>query len=317
MSPSLPLPTLLSTPNAPSDPEDILSSSLSLLYPTAAQNQHGIPGGTITYTSPPLSPIKLHLSDPPSEESRRLFAHYVWNASLFLAEAISDGSWFRQLPPDSRCRREDWSVAGQRVLELGAGSALPSIVAHLSPRGPSEETVATDHPGPALMRSIEGNLRDNVPEGRMGRSRCAGHAWGEMEGAFAEGHRGYFSRIVAADTLWLPDVHLPLARSMAWFLKRGRGDGGLGGGQGVRVGRVWVVAGFHTGRERMRGFFDVIGKVRLKVLRRWEVDVDGAEREWADIREEEGIGEGARWVVVAVLGWADEEDETVKGSVTL
>jgi nicotinamide N-methyltransferase len=103
------------------DPEDILASSIPLLFPHAAHNQHGNPGETLTYTSPPAQPIKLHLSDPVADEDRRLFAHYVWNASIFLAEAIGNGSWFRNLGEDSRCRQDDWSVKGEKILELGAG----------------------------------------------------------------------------------------------------------------------------------------------------------------------------------------------------
>ena len=106
------------------DPEDILSSSIPLLFPHAAHNQHGNPGGTVIYLSHPAEPMKLHLSDPISDADRRLFAHYVWNASLYLAEAIGHGSWWRGLSENSLTRQEDWSVKGETTLELGAGMLL-------------------------------------------------------------------------------------------------------------------------------------------------------------------------------------------------
>ncbi len=76
---------------------------------------------------------------------------------------------------------------------------------------------------------------------------------------------------------------------MCHFLKVGEGT------------RIYVVAGFHTGREKVAAFFDVVGEEGLEVERVGERDADGVEREWRKEREGEGVMERKKWLVVAVL----------------
>jgi predicted nicotinamide N-methyase len=66
--------------------------------------------------------MTLHIpAHPDVDEGRKLFAHYLWNASVVVAEGVEQGS---------RKGTEDvgdwdhrwWDVRGQRVLELGAGT---------------------------------------------------------------------------------------------------------------------------------------------------------------------------------------------------
>jgi len=102
------------------EPEDIFSASASLLFPDDTAIAHGDPGSTIVYTSSVYGPIPLYLAfDPEGEEERRLFAHYLWNAGVWLAEAIS-GSQSKDLGLEEGERRK-WCVEGHRVLEMGAG----------------------------------------------------------------------------------------------------------------------------------------------------------------------------------------------------
>jgi hypothetical protein len=123
----------LPTPSTPSQ-EDIFSSALSSLFTDDTQNSHGSPGGSLTYTSPVFGDIELQVpAHPDVEEGRKLFAHYLWNASLIVAEGIEcasvgvgvDGD--RNGQTDGR-RRGDWNsrwnVRGKKVLELGAGMSL-------------------------------------------------------------------------------------------------------------------------------------------------------------------------------------------------
>lgn len=67
--------------------------------------------------------------------------------------------------------------------------------------------------------------------------------------------------------------------------------------------RVWVIAGFHTGRAKLSEFFDVAAEEGLGVEDIWEKDVNGEEREWA--KERDGGGEDVtgrkKWLVVATL----------------
>ena len=132
-SPMLTSRITLPTPSTPSQ-EDIFSSALSSLFTDDTQNSHGSPGGSLTYTSPIFGDIELQIpAHPDVEEGRKLFAHYLWNASLVVAEGIEcasvgvgvDGDRNGQI--DGR-RRGDWNsrwnVRGKKVLELGAGMSL-------------------------------------------------------------------------------------------------------------------------------------------------------------------------------------------------
>lgn len=83
---------------------------------------------------------------------------------------------------------------------------------------------------------------------------------------------------------------------MQWFLAP---DGG---------GKVWVVAGFHTGRAVVAAFFETAAKIGLVPECIYERDLnamteDGEEvrREWKPVREGEGPHNRTRWCVVAVL----------------
>jgi hypothetical protein len=119
-----------------------------------------------------------------------------------------------------------------------------------------------------------------------------GHGWGELETAFARGNRHAFDRVLAADCLWMPWQHDNLRRSIAWFLAEDEGA------------RAWVVAGFHTGRAKVRAFFEeeALAAVGLEVEHLWERDCDGQDRQWVwDCGVEEDIGSRKRWQAVGVL----------------
>ena len=59
------------------------------------------------------------------------------------------------------------------------------------------------------------------------------------------------------------------------------------------------MAGFHTGREKMRGFYkeDALREVSLEVER----NAEGSEGEWVTDRGIEDVTERKRWLVVAIL----------------
>src|SRR5438045_7851192 len=58
---------------------------------------------------------------------------------------------------------------------------------------------------------------------------------------FSKLYKHSFTRLLVADCLWMPHQHTNLQRSISWFLNPD--------------GRAWVIAGFHTGRAKMAGFF--------------------------------------------------------------
>lgn len=156
--------------------------------------------------------------------------------------------------------------------------------------------VATDHPAsPALSGAIAFNTNYNL----RNRSETTTvsiqpHEWGVLDGPFAQKHKGAFTRIIAADCYWIRAQHENLVRTMKWFLAPG--------------GKVWVVAGFHTGRAIVAGFFQTAMENGFEIERIFERDLmakmeDGEEvrREWVPVREGEGPENRGRWVVVAVL----------------
>jgi nicotinamide N-methyltransferase len=135
-SPMLTSRITLPTPSAPSQ-EDIFSSALSSLFTDDTQNSHGSPGGSLIYTSPSFGDITLQIpAHPDVEEGRKLFAHYLWNASLVVAEGIERASVEKTFGvgenDEGNSGGEEWNprwwnVRGKRVLELGAGMSLRSL----------------------------------------------------------------------------------------------------------------------------------------------------------------------------------------------
>jgi len=118
----------------------------------------------------------------------------------------------------------------------------------------------------------------------------AGHEWGEFGDEIAKTRKQGFSRILAADTLWVEGEHKSLLASFEHFLSE------------EEHARVWIVAGLHTGRAVVATFWDtVVESGWLLVEKLWEMDVEGNEREWMRERKGEGVGERKRWIVVGIL----------------
>ena len=217
----------------------------------------------------------------------------------------------------SRTRTTNWAVAGEKVLELGAGTGLAGLCAA---RSGARSVVLTDYPTPEILATLDANVRSNsfvLCKPKDGaKAGCAnqepgkmtgevadnkaeiltevtvfGHEWGTFSSPWCGAHRSTFTRILAADTLWLDGAHAPQAASMAFFLAHSTSA------------CVWIFAGFHTGREKVRRFLEeTLPKVGLRVRDAWEVDIAGMERHWDGTRHE-GPGEGARWSVIAIAGW--------------
>ncbi|KAJ2891734.1 Protein N-methyltransferase NNT1 [Zalerion maritima] len=284
-------------------PEDFLASSLSVIFPDDATNQHGDARQTLVYTSPHLpKPLQLTLCDP-TQEDRRLFSHFLWNSSLLLAELVECSTLSVPLSvpshlPSPNSLTSSWNVADKSTIELGAGTALPSIVSALIG---ARRVVITDYPAPRVISNLKANVERCLAKEDPGSSSPSSsptpstvvecHAWGELDNDFALREKGSFDRVFACDCLWMPCQHDNLRRSIAHFLSDGPDA------------RAWVIAGFHAGRENTRGFFgqDELAKVGLEVERIWERDCCGEEREWAWDRGLEDAAVRKRWLVIAIL----------------
>ncbi|KAL3428106.1 nicotinamide N-methyltransferase [Phlyctema vagabunda] len=263
------------------EPEDILESALAVIFPDDICNQHGDEGNSVIYLSPIFGSITLSLCDP-SFESRGLFSHFLWNASLQLAEFIEEDA--------------AWDVKNERVLELGAGTGLAGMISGL--KG-AEQVVISDYPAPEVLENIRGNVTRNIEPRKVGTDErvaqeirevtVEGHEWGVLDDTFSVQEKESFGRILVADCLWMPWQHENLLKSIRWFLKP--------------EGRAWVIAGFHTGREKMAGFYEEerIKRLDLEIEKIWERDAEGRTRDWVTDRGREDITERKRWLVIAIL----------------
>ena len=95
--------------------EDIFASAVDLIFPEETRNFHGDLGSYVIYRSKYSGNFRLGLAAPENEDGRKLFAHYVWNAGLLMAEFIDTP----QLMSDTSTN--PWNLQGEIVLELGAG----------------------------------------------------------------------------------------------------------------------------------------------------------------------------------------------------
>ena len=147
----------------------------------------------------------------------------------------------------------------------------------------------SDYPSPELLKNIERNATKNIAGGLKSTYRVAGHEWGVLDSEFAQKYKHYFTRILAADCYWMPWVHTSLARSMLHLL--------------APDGTIYMTAGFHTGRAKLAGFFDVAVEEGLVVEEIYEEDNLGTRREWLKERDGgvEDRGERRKWLVVARL----------------
>ncbi|KAJ9668145.1 hypothetical protein H2201_001574 [Coniosporium apollinis] len=148
----------------------------------------------------------------------------------------------------------------------------------------------SDYPAPEVLANLAENISKNVSDHLRSRVSIEGHEWGDLSTPFALANACRFTRILAADCLWMPYEHHNLARSMLHFLSP------------AEDARVFVMAGFHTGRAKLAPFFEeVVGQEGLEVEEIREVDADGERREWVTEREGEGVAERKKWTVVARL----------------
>ncbi|GLB05319.1 hypothetical protein AtubIFM57258_000595 [Aspergillus tubingensis] len=317
-------------PDTEADPEesseDLFAAFLPHLFPDDAPSFHGDTGQHLLYSSPRYGDLEIMVPSYPTqtgkrfqevaeglprpdgqvnhiEEGRKLFAHFLWSAAMVVAEAVEKAD---ELEASGQLKSTDelamWRVRGERVLELGAGAALPSVVCALAQ---ASTVTATDHPSsPALSGAIKFNLDHNLRSPKVSSTSTTvtiqPHEWGTLEtDPWAVQNKASFNRIVAADCYWMRSQHENLARTMCWFLAPG--------------GRVWVVAGFHTGRAIVAGFFETAVQTGLEIERIYERDLiagqeDGREvrREWVAQREGEGPENRRRWCVVALLKKKDD-----------
>ena len=276
--------------------EDILDSSSDFLYPDRYRNLHGNPGSEVIYDSSQFGEIYLRMAVTKETSDHFLFAHYLWNASLQMAEFVSQAE---------KPLQRDWDLKGETVLEVGAGeckskrqldkylitiqgAALAGIIGILS--GARSVTIS-DYPTTSIIDNIHANVDRNVPESLKSAVTVEGHQWGMIEDDMGRHNAGSFTRILCADCIWMLGEHSNLLKTLDHFLAP------------VNTARIWLIAGFHTGRDVVKLFLDLTFRAGFEIEKIWEQDTHGKKRPWSRCRKglHNDIDERRKWLLVTIL----------------
>jgi len=262
-----------------SDPEDILSTSLETLY-RYTPITYSSAGSLFSYTteSSSLSDgslVTISLRTPDTSPSNwSLHASSIWVSSLYISDHITD-----------LCLKQQGTTM-KHVLELGAGSGLPSIL--IAKTHDNVVVTASDYPDDYLIRALSENINMNSVSERC---RVIPYAWGAEISAF--GVPNGFDFIIAADTIWNPELHTPFVDTLCLTLKKSPES------------RIHLVAGLHTGRYTIQAFLNAVTKGGLCVESAVEREVNGdARREWSVARADgEDEQERRRWIIWIIIKW--------------
>ena len=162
----------------------------------------------------------------------------------------------------------------------------------------STQVAISDYPAPPILDAIKTNVVKNVPAHLRPQTTVHGHLWGDFRTDFANANAHRYTRILAADCLWMPYEHDNLAKSMLYFLAD------------TPDARILCIAGFHTGRAKVAPFFEeTIPQHKLEVEEIYEMNANGIRRPWVTERDggREDIGERKKWLVVARIRRQDAE----------
>ncbi|KAL4749687.1 hypothetical protein BDW72DRAFT_204569 [Aspergillus terricola var. indicus] len=282
--------------DAEDDAEDPFSSLLPHLFPDDAPQFHGDPGQYLLYTSPRYGELQIMVPSYPSQNQSEDRSKEIVEglprsdgqvnqveegAAMVVAEGLEQAD-----TESGGSEDEFWKVQKEKVLELGAGAGLPSIVAALAKASMVTITDNPSSPALGLTGAIASNVKHNISSS-TGIVDIRPHEWGTAltTDPWALSSKGLYTRIIAADCYWMRSQHENLV--------------------------LWVVAGFHTGREIVAGFFETAVSLGLKIESIYQRDLNSSAEEggdvrraWVSFREGEGPENRRRWCVVAVLGHA-------------
>ncbi|KAF8717677.1 MYST (SAS MOZ) family, partial [Rhizoctonia solani] len=224
------------------DSMEIFASGFGMVFgevPVTLGTTHGV------YTHESTG-IRIQIPDTESE-NWALQADGVWQAAVYMAD---------HLPRP---------LKGKTVLELGAAAGLPGIVSAFGDREDEpERVVLSDYPDKGILARLEENVEANKRSSRV-KMVVEGHAWGS-----ADGLRERFDVVLAADVLWMEDMHEALCETLDRVV--------------APFGQVHIVAGLHTGRGTITSFFDTAKKHHLEPSEIYQVRINepGTRHAWRD-----------------------------------
>lgn len=181
--------------------EDIFESSLETFG--GGQVARGDPGAIYQHIRPCGEVIKLRVVDIESNNVN-LQAHYVWNSAFVMTDLIERGVV---------------TVKDEAVLELGAGSALPSIIAA---KTGATHVFVSDYPSTKILDTMQENVEMNKIVADV-----IGYKWGEDVSIF----RMKPSVILLSDLLWISTQHQALLKTL----------------QDLSPALIVIVSGLHNG----------------------------------------------------------------------
>ncbi|KAJ3194538.1 hypothetical protein HK101_002490 [Irineochytrium annulatum] len=232
----------------------------------------------------------------PADQNVGLQAHYVWQSSVVLSRLIASEGFAK----------------GCRVLEMGAGAGLCSVVAGLCG---ARMVVTTDYPDEGITACLVRNLARNLGEDhRVGGSASATatdglwdvipHAWAEpsLEGVLSRLVKWLFGgggnelvHVLLADVLWISASHGALLSDLDTILSRA-----------PQGSAVHVTAGYHTGLQAVESFFTMASEREFAVERVGHVRVGSIDGEYQyfgsnEVLAERNLNDASerkRWVVM-------------------
>ncbi|KAH9478567.1 Protein N-terminal and lysine N-methyltransferase EFM7 [Psilocybe cubensis] len=194
------------------DAEDILAEALEFLGGKPVIENNFIRYGSLVLTLAP--------------KANSLLADHLFSPALFLAERIERGLLH--------------DLSGKTVVELGAGTALPSLLLSIQANPPSL-LVVTDYPDPAILGNVEANVQRNAALVKPGCTvKCEGYEWGTDPLKLLEicksdnGSKGGYDVMILSDLLHFFDSHDVLLSSISMLLAR------------TKEARVFIGAGSYT-----------------------------------------------------------------------
>ncbi|KAI0367685.1 hypothetical protein BV20DRAFT_1037583 [Pilatotrama ljubarskyi] len=166
------------------DMDDFLSDSAALFGDVSPADD------TIRY-----GPLVLTVAP----KANTLLADHLFSPSLLLAELIERGII---------------SLRAKTVVELGAGCALPSLLASTLPEPPSLVAI-TDYPDDVIMKNLSDNVERNRPHlSDKCKVHACGYEWGRDVGPLLG-----FDVVIMSDLLHFDGSHDVLVQSLTSLLR--------------------------------------------------------------------------------------------------
>ncbi|PBK67448.1 hypothetical protein ARMSODRAFT_959032 [Armillaria solidipes] len=218
--------------------EDIFNDALSFIGESKVLDDSEISYG----------PLRLTVA-PKEGKANTLLADHLFSPSLFLAERIERALILMQ---------------GRRVVELGAGCALPSLLMSTLAQPPSL-VVVTDYPDDVIMKNLKENVNRNRSHVSYGCITCCqGYEWGTDTHSLLS-LTG--SEIMGYDVVILSDL---LIASLKSLLRK------------TADSRVYIAAGRYTSPNVCDNFMEIANSEGFCI----EEEVsDGQEEPWLGTME--------------------------------